>query len=255
MTQHTVPRLISSGPARRGLILLVLGLVLTAAPVQALYQRGLVWPSGTDGATEVPVCFQFSGDYSEAEEHLLRGLVAETLASTWQRWTLIRFTGYGECTTPPTNGVLTIKLTEYNPAGARQYGGAGDIPDQSRHFSNLRGFQGSDSPNYGWMQIYNVDTHRARAVITHEVGHALSFEHEQSRPDAVATCVFGDVILEGGAILTGEYDDTGIMNYCMPFGFGNLSYKDIQGAQMLYGVSPAGHWLRALPAISHIMMR
>jgi len=100
-----------------------------------------------------------------------------------------------------------------------------------------------------WISGSSVSDRRARGVITHEVGHGLSFEHEQSRPDAAGFCPDGDSPLDG-TIVTSEYDDTSIMNYCGPGAY--PSWLDIKGAQKLYGTSPAGLWLNTLPAISYL---
>ena len=83
-------------------------------------------------------------------------------------------------------------------------------------------------------------------MITHEFGHGLSFEHEQSRADAEGFCPDGEEPLDG-TIITAEYDDIGAMNYCGPGEY--LSRLDIKGAQTLYGSTAAGAWLKALPAL------
>jgi len=131
----------------------------------------------------------------------------------------------------------------------KQSGGSGDIPDHVKHTSGHRGFMGSNAPTWGWLALNNVPDRRALAVITHEFGHGLSFEHEQSRPDAAGFCPDGDSFISG-TILTAEYDDIGIMNYCGPGTY--VSRLDIKGAQILYGTSAAGQWLNALPALSHL---
>jgi len=165
------------------------------------------------------------------------------LAATWARWTNIEFNGFATCSTPPANATLAISLK------GEAVGGAGDIPDHTKHTSGHRGFQGSGTPTWGWLKLSGASDFRARVVITHEVGHGLSFEHEQSRPDAAGFCPDGDEPL-AGTIITPEYDDTGVMNYCDPGVY--VSRLDIKGAQTLYGTSDAGRWLNALPAISQL---
>lgn len=105
-----------------------------------------------------------------------------------------------------------------------------------------------------WLALGKVTSdRRIRAVVTHEVGHALAYEHEQSRPDAAGYCPDGDSYL-AGTVLTSEYDDLGIMNYCQPSGFGRTSLTDLRGAQIRYGTSAAGQWLKAQPVLSYPTM-
>ena len=223
---------------------LVCGALLMAGnPSYALYKNGDVWPKSANGSTTVPVCFIFTGELTPAEDARQRDLVEEVLAATWSRWTNILFTGFGTCSSPPANATLAIALK------GEAVGGAGDIPDQSKHSSGHRGFQGVSTPTWGWLKLSGTTDLRARAVITHEVGHALSFEHEQSRPDAGGFCPDGDTPLDG-TIITSEYDDIGIMNYCSPAP--SVSRLDIKGSQLLYGTSDTGRWLNALPAISQL---
>jgi len=237
-----------------GWTLVGLAIVLVVSTSHALYRDGALWPKSEDGITRIPVCFRTSGDYTAAEETRLRELVREAIAATWGRWTNIQFSGFSTCDSPVPNATLAIKLTKFAPNGEESFGGAGDIPDQTIHLSGHRGFQGSTTPLFGWMQLNDISDRHAWAVVTHEVGHALAFEHEQSRPDAVGFCPLGDEILDG-TIVTSEYDDTSTMNYCLPVDSGRLSMLDIMGAQSLYGTSAAGQWLKALPALSHMPIR
>lgn len=227
----------------------LLGLVILAGgPSHALYREGKEWPKSADGITRIPVCFVFTGQLTSDEDSRERDLVKEVLNATWGRWMKIEFTGFGTCSNPPANATLAIALEACNNCG-----GAGDIPWQDKHQPYHRGFQGSNTPTWGvlWISGSSVSDRRARAVITHEVGHGLSFEHEQSRPDAAGFCPDGDVPLPG-TIVTSEYDDTSIMNYCGPGAY--LSRLDVKGAQTLYGTSAAAVWLDALPAISHLSL-
>jgi hypothetical protein len=217
------------------------------------------------GITLIPVCFIFTGQLTSDEDSRERALVKEVMTTTWGRWTKIQFTGFGTCPNPPPDATLAIMLESCDkklPDGSIVgCGGAGNIPclpwdgqGQPPH----RGFQGLDTPTWGvlWISGSSVTDRRARYVIAHEVGHGLSFEHEQSRPDAAGFCPDGDDPWYQdpnnlpGAIVTPEYDDTSIMNYCGPGTY--LSRLDIKGAQTLYGKSSAGVWLNTLPAISHL---
>jgi hypothetical protein len=219
----------------------------------ALYKNGDYWPKSADGSTSIPICFESTGEYSAQDEKQLRSLVQESLAATWGRWTQIKFSGFNDCTSgQPSSPTLTIKLTE-TPYGHAQWGGSGDIPDQVKHTTGKRGYQLIDNRLYGWLALKNGTTdRRILGVVAHEVGHALGFEHEQSRSDAAGYCPDGDSFIPGTELTT-QYDDLGVMNYCAPIGFGRLSWADISGAQGVYGTSVPGHWLKALPALTQMI--
>ena len=217
--------------------------ILAGTRSDALYRDGDLWPTSADGVTRIPICFIVTGELTAAEDAAQRTLIQEVIAATWGRWTRIEFSGFGTCPNPPGNATLAIALE------GDAMGGAGDIPDQSKHTSGRRGFQGASTPTWGKLWIKGTGGLRTRNVITHEIGHGLAFEHEQSRPDAAGFCPDGDEPLDG-TIVTPEYDDEAIMNYCATGPY--LSRLDIRGAQALYGTSGAGQWLNALPAITHL---
>jgi hypothetical protein len=114
----------------------------------------------------------------------------------------------------------------------------------------------ADSPVDIWLAADCTDR-QFRTLVMHEVGHALALEHEMNRNDAFMSgaplCVTDDEspgAVPGGTLLTDFYDDVSVMNYCAPPARDGLSHGDILGAQKLYGVSDAGHWLSSKPAVS-----
>ncbi len=227
---------------------LLLAALLAPSVTLASYRMGDRWPAAADGYTYIPICFLVSGDFTPEEDARQRALIRESLAATHGRWMKIRFTGFDTCpglTTP--NNVLALLLTNF---GGSHSGGAGDVPDQRYHVGK-RGYFGPNTPTFGWIQLDGISDIRARAVISHEIGHGLALEHEQSRPDAEGFCADGDDVLPGKVLINSPYDDTSVMNYCWP-SYGHLSLGDIRGLQSIYGTSAEGRWLKALPVLSHV---
>lgn len=235
----------SSGKGGKRWALLALALLMVTGSSHALYRNGKVWPKSSDLVTYIKVCFIKSGELTDVEDARQRVLVQEVIAATWGRWMKIEFSGFATCTSSPPNNTLAIKLD------GDTVNGAGEIPDLSKpnHNDGFRGYHGS--PTYGLLWIAGTTDLRARGVITHEIGHGLSFEHEQSRKDAEGFCPDGDSYIKGSNV-TPEYDDTGTMNYCTTAAY--LSRLDIHGGQSLYEKSAAGVWLEVLPAISRLSL-
>jgi hypothetical protein len=183
----------------------------------------------------VPVCFRNKGTYSNSLWLERRALVEDTIKDMWQKWSGVRFTGFGTCSTAP-GGTITVDM--FTDA----VNGAG--------FSGI-GYAGTGTLLMS-LRIEGVDAALQRTVVAHEFGHALSFGHEQYRNDAwdgsTPKCSDDPQIL-GGTKLTSYYDDVSVMNYCAPRARNSLSAGDIEGVQSLYGVSAEGKWLKAKPAI------
>jgi hypothetical protein len=205
----------------------------TSGPQQAendqeLYGLGSLatkWPNGI-----VPVCFENVNDHPE-----LQAKIPALLGTSWSINANITFTGFGPCSTAPTNRVAVS-------------------------FSTVSGFRGvTFGLGFGARSITLIGddtgslTHFRYEVI-HEFGHALGFVHEMKRPDnwngtvakqcgvSPSDADYGNYSAQpGGITLTAAYDPNSVMNYCNPLGFPTvLSAGDMAGASRpdAYGPPP-----------------
>lgn len=236
-----VRRVRFSGPSAT-LVAAVAICSLLPTRASSLYLNGsasTTWP-----ANAIPVCFRANGtqgngytvDYSTAA---VRTMVQETIEGTWELWTEIDFTGWDVC-----DGSLAGRI--YVDLVERDNGGAGGSPYGYSASGNLIRLDFHD----------NTSLDRRRNVAIHEFGHSLGFRHEHDRPEAFFNddpnepkCSDSPNYWSSGTDVTEYYDDVSIMNYCSQWR-PSLSLGDIVGVQQLYGSSPAGVWLNAVPIIS-----
>jgi hypothetical protein len=153
---------------------------------------------------------------SEADCRRRRELVRAAVAETWEKNSLVRFTGWFPCA--PSSTGIRIQV-----AKGRSRSAVGIDLDGKRNGMVL--------------DLYRSDR-EISLTATHEFGHALGFRHEQRRGDTPAWCKQHDNDLWlGCGESVSPWDASSVMNYCNPSwnGNGQLSSADIDMVRRHYG--------------------
>ncbi len=203
---------------------LLLTMLLIAGDSAALtLTPGSAWPQ-----REIPVCW----DEMRPEHRQERDLIRKVVASSWERESALRFTGWRRCQ-EGADGIRISLDAQYPQTAGR-----------GKHLNGApRGVQLTSLWSLAALSI------NAKAPV-HEFGHALGFGHEYARSDQPdpETCSLrlgsGRLYTEDDTPLT-PFDHDSIMVGCVAGatvrfskGLPKLSALDIFGLVRIYGSNP-----------------
>jgi hypothetical protein len=220
-----------------------------------LIHRNRLWERNPQALS---VCWQNANTSDPVENHG-RQVAQNAVNATWGKYTGMAFTGWGLCTSTPTDIRLQPFDGDSNTGSDYNIGNAlynispavnlnvtfatyGDLCSCSAvgvaHENNYK------ATHPGWTDAQvNADCRAnftADACIqgdaAHEFGHVLGFSHEEQRSDT-PSWASKQTVYPGDEYYSGAWDVNSIMSYSNPRhnNFGQLSPTDIIGSRLMYG--------------------
>jgi hypothetical protein len=175
------------------------------------------------------VCWEGTGNDTQ------KGWVKSAVTGSWSSVINMNFTGWGTCGANSTG--IRIRVSDERPHSAIGTDLNGRAGGMVLNFT----FQYRDSNNkQPFAACIGNEQSCIRSIAVHEFGHALGFQHEQTRLDDPLSCNEEGARSGPGDTDFGDWDQSSIMNYCNPSwnNGGVLSENDKKGALFLYPTFP-----------------
>jgi hypothetical protein len=213
----------------------------------------------TQNGNIVPMCWMmptFTAPPNGIDWSNEKKFIIDIVTATWERESALHFT-WEDCPTPAPNLTtqhVRVRLDVGVGGATRVHPGKGLGADlltadskPIEHYAD-GGVNGNDGVNWnlsmGFPMGWNGpsgDISYQQAMILHEFGHVLGFEHEQDRRDKgdASTCEGGyDLWDSGQGMPIGLYDPSSIMSSTYCHSGDTLSKGDIAGLRSIYGSPP-----------------